>query len=214
MQFSDPKVAEVFAEYRSRAESDQRLMAELGPAGFARRDEFLLPVGEDVGNLLHALVLAHRPKRILELGTSYGYSTLILADAARAIGAKVTTMELADYKQAYALERLTRAGLADHVDLRCGDAVAMIAADSGPFDFVLLDIWKDLYLPCFEAFYPKLSEEGIVAADNMIEPVGARESVRIYRAAVQAKGDMQQVLLPAGQGIELAVKWSAGNDKL
>lgn len=214
MHFSDPKVAEVFAEYRSRAESDQRLMAELGPAGYARRDEFLLPVGEDVGNLLHALVLAHRPRRILELGTSYGYSTLILADAARTVGAQLITMELADYKQAYALERLTRAGLADHVDLRCGDAVAMIAADAGPFDFVLLDIWKDLYLPCFEAFYPKLSEEGIVAADNMIEPVGARESVRIYRAAVQAKGDMQQVLLPAGQGIELALKWSAGNAKL
>lgn len=214
MQFSDPKVAEVFAEYRTRAAVDQRLMAELGPAGFARRDEFLLPVGEDVGGLLHALVLAHRPRRILELGTSYGYSTLILADAARAVGAQVITMELADYKQAYALERLTRAGLADQVDLRCGDAVAMIGADAGPFDFVLLDIWKDLYLPCFEAFYPKLSEEAIVAADNMIEPVGARESVRIYRAAVQAKGDMQQVLLPAGQGIELAVKWSASNAKL
>jgi predicted O-methyltransferase YrrM len=214
MLFSDPKVAEVFAEYQTRAEADQRLMAELGAAGRARRDEFLLPVGEDVGNLLHALVLAHRPRRILELGTSYGYSTLILADAARAVGARVTTMELADYKQAYALERLQRAGLADHVDLRCGDAVAMIQADPGPFDFVLLDIWKDLYLPCFEAFYPKLSEEAIVAADNMIEPVGARESVRIYRAAVQAKGDMQQVLLPAGQGIELALKWSAGNAKL
>lgn len=214
MLFSDPKVAEVFAEYRARAAADQRLMAELGPAGYARRDEFLLPVGEDVGGLLHALVLAHRPRRILELGTSYGYSTLILADAARAVGAQLVTMELADYKQAYALERLQRAGLADHVDLRCGDAVAMIAADSGPFDFVLLDIWKDLYLPCFEAFYPKLSEEGIVAADNMIEPVGARESVREYRAAVQAKGDMQQVLLPAGQGIELALKWSVGNTKL
>lgn len=214
MLFSDPRVAEVFAEYQTRAEADQRLMAELGAAGRARRDEFLLPVGEDVGNLLHALVLAHRPRRILELGTSYGYSTLILADAARAVGARVTTMELADYKQAYALERLTRAGLADHVDLRCGDAVAMIQADPSPFDFVLLDIWKDLYLPCFEAFYPKLSEEAIVAADNMIEPVGARESVRIYRAAVQAKGDMQQVLLPAGQGIELALKWSAGNAKL
>lgn len=214
MLFSDPKVAEVFAEYRARAAADQRLMAELGPAGYARRDEFLLPVGEDVGGLLHALVLAHRPRRILELGTSYGYSTLILADAARAVGAQLITMELADYKQAYALERLQRAGLADHVDLRCGDAVAMIAADPGPFDFVLLDIWKDLYLPCFEAFYPKLSEEGIVAADNMIEPVGARESVREYRAAVQAKGDMQQVLLPAGQGIELALKWSVGNTKL
>ena len=86
MLFSDPRVAEVFAEYQTRAEADQRLMAELGAAGRARRDEFLLPVGEDVGNLLHALVLAHRPRRILELGTSYGYSTLILADAARAVG--------------------------------------------------------------------------------------------------------------------------------
>lgn len=214
MIFADPKVQAVFDEYEVRAQSDGQMLADLGPAGFARRDEFLLPVGKEAAAVLHALIVARRPRRILELGTSYGYSTLVLAHAAREVGGQLVTMELADYKQAYALERLTRAGLADHVDLRCGDAVAMIAADPGPFDFVLLDIWKDLYLPCFEAFYPKLSEEGIVAADNMIEPVGARESVRIYRAAVQAKGDMQQVLLPAGQGIELAVKWSAGNDKL
>lgn len=214
MIFSDERVAEVFAEYRARAEADQQRMAALGPAGFARRDEFLLPVGEEVGCLLHALVLAHRPRRILELGTSYGYSTLILADAARTVGAQLITMELADYKQAYAAERLERAGLAAQVDLRCGDAVAMIGQDPGPFDFVLLDIWKELYLPCFQAFHHKLSEEGIVAADNMIDPPGHRDSVREYRAAVRASGDMQQVLLPAGQGIELAVKWSAGNAKL
>ena len=73
---------------------------------------------------LHALVLARKPKRILELGTSYGYSTLFLADAAKAVGAAVVTMELADYKQAYAKDRLTDAGLADVVDFRCGDAVA------------------------------------------------------------------------------------------
>ena len=116
MTFTDPKVAGVFADYAVREAADGARMRDLGPAGFAIRDEFLLPVGPEVGAFLHALILARRPQRILELGTSYGYSTLFLADAARAVGAQVITMELADYKQAYPLEQLEKAGLADVVD--------------------------------------------------------------------------------------------------
>lgn len=214
MPFTDPQVAAVFARYAAREQADNALMRELGPTGFARRDEFLLPVGPEVGTFLHALVLARRPRRILELGTSYGYSTLFLADAARAVGAQVVTMELADYKQAHAREQLAEAGLADVVDFRLGDAVALTRADPGTFDFALLDIWKELYLPCFEALYPKLDEEAVICADNMISPEMARPEVRQYRAAVQAKADLQTALLPIGQGIELSVRWSAGNAKL
>jgi predicted O-methyltransferase YrrM len=214
MTFTDPKVAAVFARYAAREAADNARFRELGPAAFKIRDEFLLPVGPEVGGFLHALILARRPQRILELGTSYGYSTLFLADAARAVGARVVTMDLADYKQAHAREQLTEAGLADVVDFRCGDAVAMTAEDPGPFDFALLDIWKELYLPCFEALYPKLAEEAVICADNMISPEIARPEVRQYRAAVQARPDLQTALLPIGQGIELTVKWSAGNGKL
>ncbi len=214
MNFTDPKVATVFARYDAREQADTARMQDLGRAAFEIRDEFLLPVGPEVGAFLHALILARRPRRILELGTSYGYSTLFLADAARAVGAQVVTMELADYKQAHAREQLAEAGLADVVDFRLGDAVAMTAEDAGPFDFALLDIWKELYLPCFEALYPKLSDEGVICADNMITPEVARPEVRQYRAAVQAKPDLQTALLPIGQGIELTVRWSAGNAKL
>jgi predicted O-methyltransferase YrrM len=214
MMFFDPKVQTVFETYRARQIADEQRMRELGPAGFARRDEFLLPVGEEVGRLLHALILARRPARILELGTSYGYSTLFMADAARQVGARMVTMELADYKQAHAREQLTQAGLADVVDFRLGDAVAMTRDDPGTFDFALLDIWKELYLPCFEALYPKLAEEGVICADNMIEPAMARPEVRQYREAVRAMPDLQTALLPIGQGIEISVKWSAGNPKL
>ena len=214
MNFTDPKVAAVYAGYAAREQSDAARMRELGPAGFAVRDEFLLPVGPEVGAFLHALILARRPRRILELGTSYGYSTLFLADAARAVGARVVTMELADYKQAHARAQLDQAGLADVVEFRLGDAVQMTRDDRGTFDFVLLDIWKELYLPCFEALYPKLSEEGVICADNMVEPAMARPEVRQYRAAVQARPDLQTALLPIGQGIELSVRWSAGNAKL
>ena len=214
MIFADPKVQEVFAEYEERAAADGAVQASLGRAAIERRDEFLLPVGREVAAFLHALILARRPRRILELGTSYGYSTLVLADAARAVGAQMVTMELADYKQAYARERLERAGLLAHVDMRCGDAVAILAEDKGEWDFVLLDIWKDLYQPCLEAFYPQLADEGIICSDNMIEPAGARPSVRLYRDAIRAKPDLQTALLPIGQGIELSVRWSAGNAKL
>lgn len=214
MTFTDPRVAMVFDTYLAREAADRARMQELGSAGFAIRDEFLLPVGEDVGRFIHALVLAHKPRRILELGTSYGYSTLFLADAARTIGATVVTMELADYKQAYARDRLTAAGLADVVDFRCGDALALLGVDEGPWDLVLLDIWKDLYLPCFEAFYPKLAEEAVIVSDNIVEPAFDRPSVRLYRQAVRSMADLQTTLLPIGSGIELSVKWSEGNPKL
>jgi predicted O-methyltransferase YrrM len=214
MHFSDPAVAQVHAGYAERLAGEQARMAAMGDEMFAHRDEFLLPVGPEVGWFLHCLILARRPARILELGTSYGYSTLFLADAAREVGADLITMDLADYKQAEARANIERAGLSDVVDFRLGDAVALIHADPGPFDLVLLDIWKDLYVPCLEAFYPKLSDEGIVAADNMIEPEMAREDVRKYRAAIRALPNMQTALLPIGSGIELSVKWPAGSAKL
>lgn len=214
MNFTDPRVAAVFETYRQREAEDQTRMRAMGPAGFAVRDEFLLPIGEEVGAVLHALVVGRRPRVILELGTSYGYSTLILADAARRVGARVISMELADYKQAFARARLEEAGLESVVDLRCGDALALLAEEAGPFDFVLLDIWKDLYVPCLEAVYPKLAEEALIAADNVIDPPMAREDMRAYRAAVAGLPALTSALLPIGQGIELSVKWSAGNPKL
>ena len=212
MTFSDAAVAEVFARYEQRRADEQPRWAS--PGRGARLDEFLLSVGPEAAWFLHSLIVARRPARILELGTSYGYSTLFLADAARQVGGRLITMEVADYKQDEARAKIEAPGLAECVEFRLGDAVAMIAADPGPFDFVLLDIWKDLYVPCLEAIRPKLSEEGVIAADNMINPAEARADARRYRAAVAALPDMQTALLPVGSGIELSVRWSADNPNL
>ena len=214
MNFSIPAVDEVFAEYEKRNTDERAKVASLGSRLFEHRDEFLLPVGREVGWFLHNLILAKRPSRVLELGTSYGYSTLFLADAVTQVGGTLITMELAGYKQAAARTMIERAGIAAAVDFRLGDAAALINADAGPFDLVLLDIWKDFYVPCLRAFYPKLADEGIIAADNMIEPAVVREDVRKYRAAVGSLPDMQTTLLPIGSGIELSVKWSSANKKL
>ena len=98
----DERVEAVLAEYHERA-------AREAQDPDLSRDERLLPVGPEVGRFLNGLIKGAKASRILEIGTSYGYSGVWLAEAAAAIGGKVISLDLADYKQAYARERLERA---------------------------------------------------------------------------------------------------------
>lgn len=207
----DAKFDHVLAQYNQRIETEDQLWRTESPGAlFARRDEFLLPVGENVGRFLHALIIARGARMIVELGTSYGYSTLFLADAAHRTGGKVHSYELSAHKQDYARAQLDKAGLADHGEWHLGDAVALLDELADGVDFVLIDLWKELYIPCFEKIYPKLSANGVIAADNMIEPAMSRPDADAYRAAVGARADLQSVLLPIGSGIELSCLWRKG----
>lgn len=203
----DAAFEHVHATYRKRMAEENALAAGLsGPEMYVRRNEFLLPVGEEVAALLQNLVIGLRAQVIVEVGTSYGYSTLFLAAAARHVGGKLITYEIAAEKQAYAREQIAAAGLSDVVEWRLGDAVALLSSQPGPVDFVLLDLWKDLYVPCFDALYPKLAPHGVIVADNMLFPEMSRADAAVYRAAVRAKEDMQAVLLPIGQGIDVSCR--------
>jgi predicted O-methyltransferase YrrM len=197
----DAAVEKVFADY------DKRFADEAAGHVDGRRltgEDRSLPIGPEAGALLNLLIRALAPKRILELGTSNGYSTLWLAEAARAIGGKVITVDELEKKQAYARTALDKAGLAGTVEFHNGDALDLLKKLPGPFDFVLLDIWKDLYVACLDLFYPKLAPGAIVAADNMVQPSSSHAETAAYRRAVRAKAQMQSLLLPVGQGIELS----------
>ena len=197
----------VLLTYKDRMHEEQVKASSLpGPEMFARRDEFLLSVGEDVATLLQDFIIGLRPKVIVELGTSYGYSTLFLAAAARQVGGRVFTYEIAPAKQAYAQGQLAAAELSDVVEWRLGDAVALLSDQIGPVDFVLMDLWKELYVPCFDALYPKLAVNGVIVADNMLFPEVYRQEAAVYRAAVRSRKDMQAVLLPMGQGIDVSCR--------
>jgi predicted O-methyltransferase YrrM len=80
--------------------------------------------------------------------------------------------------------------------------VELIGQLPSGIDFVLLDLWKDLYVPCLEAFFPKLNPGAIIVADNMTMPGG--EEVAAYGRAVRAKSGITSVLLPVGSGIEVS----------
>src|SRR5687767_4442176 len=100
----DRAVWDVLAEYHLRMESELPRLREAGQAGTLGPiiDEFLLPVGPESGRLINILAKSLKTPTILELGTSYGYSTIWLAEAARASGGRVVTMELSEKKVAYA----------------------------------------------------------------------------------------------------------------
>jgi predicted O-methyltransferase YrrM len=201
----DPKVAAVIADYEARADREHALLDGLLSANSRKDiDELLLPVGPATAALLSILIRESEARAILEVGTSYGYSTVWLADAARATGGLVTTLELHPRKVEYARTQLARAGLAEFVDFRVGDALATLHSLPGPFDFVLIDLWKDLYVASFDAIYPKLADGALIVADNMIFPERARPDAESYRRHVRAARDVTSVLLPVGSGIELS----------
>lgn len=201
---TDAKILAVLDLYNTRM-ADERRARQENPAlmqGIGWRDTQLLTVGEEVGIFLNIIAKGLEKPRILEIGTSYGYSGIWLAEAARATGGRLITLELHDYKSNHAREMAERAGLAEHVDFLVGDAVELIEELPGTFDLILLDLWKDMYVPCLEAFYPRLNPGAIVIADNMIVPGGPE--VDRYGRAVRAKAGITSVLLPVGQGIEVS----------
>jgi predicted O-methyltransferase YrrM len=201
----EPAVWAVIEDYEARAQREQELWERLSEEDVRRRlDEFLLPVGRATGTLINLIVKEGAARRILEVGSSYGYSTTWLAEAARAIDGKVTSLELRAAKADYARAQLARAGLESFVEFRVGDALASLAQLTGPFDFVLIDLWKDLYVPVFELLQTKLAPGAILVADNMLYPESARPHAQAYRERVRTTGDMSSVLLAVGNGLEVS----------
>jgi predicted O-methyltransferase YrrM len=201
----DRAVQQVFDEYDARSAAEEKRWRELEWNNFViERDQFLLAVGPAPGQLMNLLIKQAKSKVILEIGTSYGYSTLWLAEAARETHGRVITLELHSDKQQYAQERMKRAGLADFVEFRLGDALQSLQNLETNVDFVLLDLWKDLYVPCFKTFHAKLNPGAIVVADNMLFPESSRTHASAYRQHVRSQADMQSILLPVGSGLEVS----------
>lgn len=196
----DDKVASVLDTYHERIARERKEREGKNSSDFL--DKHMLSVGPDTGPFINLIARSMDAPHILEIGTSFGYSGIWLAEAARAAGGRVTTLEIDPAKSAHAKVMADKAGLADYIEFQVGDAVELIGNLSSGVDFVLLDLWKDMYVPCLEAFFPKLNPGAIIIADNMIYPGG--DSVERYGKAVRAKPGISSVLLPVGTGLEVS----------
>lgn len=162
-----------------------------------------IPISPDQGNLLYLTARSIDAKTIVEFGTSFGISALYLAAAARANGGRFIGSEKESNKIAAARSNLAAAGLDQVSEVRAGDAMQTLADIDGPIDLVLLDGWKELYLPMLQMLRPKLRRGSVVFADNIF--TFPRE-LAPYVAYVRDPGHgFESTTVPLGHGLETSV---------
>ena len=185
------------------------MLARLGEENDARetaRTRRMLNITRDTGRLLWILVRATGATRILEVGTSNAFSTIWLADAARAGGGRVTTLEHDAGKIALARANLAQAHVADVVDIVEGEAARTLATLPGPFDVVFLDADRASYPTYLELVVPKLRAGGVLIADNATSHA---HELHEYLVRVKSHPQLFAVTVPIGNGEEIAVKVGA-----
>jgi len=169
----------------------------------APRGQRLRQITPDVGRFLHTLVLATRPRAIVEIGTSGGYSTVWLATAARAVGAAVVTLEIDPEKVRQATANLRHAGLDGVVTVVQGDAFDYLRDRRDPLDFVFLDAEKEDYAAFLDLIVPLLPAGGLLIADNLISHA---QELAEFRRRAETDPRLSAVVVPIGRGELLAAK--------
>lgn len=170
-------------------------------------EDVYMPVSAEGGRLLYALTRATRPQTVVEFGTSFGISTIFLAAGVVDNGTgQVFSTELSATKVSAARANLRQAGVDSPVTVLAGDARETLAGVPGPIGLVLLDGWKDLYLPVLHLLEPRLVPGALVVADDSTFP-----SVADYLAYVRdpAHGYVT-VSFPVEDGMEIS-SWTGGS---
>jgi predicted O-methyltransferase YrrM len=198
---NDPK-----ALARIKAEADARHGGQrYAPALLPLFDDVYMPVPPEVGQLLYLLTRSKRPKTIVEVGTSFGVSAIHFAAALKDNGqGRLIAAELSHKKVEAARANLETAGLADLVEIYAGDAFETLKSLDPKIDLLLLDCWKDGYLPMLKFLEAKLAPGALVIGDDTkLFP----ERLAAYLAYVRdPKNGYLSVDLPLGDGVEISLK--------
>ena len=180
---------------------------EANDAATNERPRRMLNITRDTGEFLFVIVRATLARRVLEIGTSNGYSTLWLADAARGIGGSVTTVEFADYKIRLASANFARSGLSPFITLVHDDAGHLLQrSDEGVYDLIFLDSERQEYSGWWLHLRRVLRSGGLLIVDNATSHV---EQMAPFVALVTADPAFATCLVPVGNGEFLALKTSS-----
>jgi predicted O-methyltransferase YrrM len=183
---TDPRIStlldRLYAEADASSEKFKRSMAQMSPEELAAwrsnaadyrtlylaAKDVYLAAHRSTARLLYILARSQHARTIVELGTSFGNSTVHLAAAVRDNGGGIVIgSEFEPGKVAHARRNITEAGLADVVDIREGDALDTLAHEIPPgVDLVFLDGAKTLYLPVLRLLEARLSGGALIVADN------------------------------------------------
>ena len=177
---------------------------ESNDAVHSERSQRMLNITRETGEFLSVLVRAMSARRVLEIGTSNGYSTLWLAEAARAVGGLVTTIEISEFKVKLASDNFSRAELSSVIHLIHDDAGhALGRLEPNTFDLVFLDSERNEYPGWWLHIRHVLRPGGLLVVDNA---TSHPEQMAPFIALVKADVTFTTTLVPVGNGEFLAVK--------
>jgi predicted O-methyltransferase YrrM len=209
MTFVVPEEIDAYAAGHTTAPTD--LLARLADETRATLDAPQMLTGTVEGRFLEFMVFATRAKRVLEFGTFSGYSSISMA-AALPPGGHIDTCEIEEKHAAVAQRYIDEAGYSDRITIHLGPGVETVERLEGEFDFVFIDADKPNYVNYYEAVLPRLSERGIIAADNTLwsgrvldesEQSEGTVAIRAFNEHVRNDDRVVSVMLTIRDGVTL-----------
>jgi caffeoyl-CoA O-methyltransferase len=200
-----PDEIEAYAERYTTARWDG--FDRLGAETEVTRQDHVMMVGAVEGAFLSFLVFMTRAKRVLELGTFTGWSSIAMARALPPDGS-IVTCDVNEEMTAVARRYAEEAGVADRIDFRVGPGIETLATLDGPFDLAFIDADKEGYVDYYEAILPKMSPGGVIGADNTLFGSGGpndeiTEAISAFNEHVLDDDRVEAVLLPIRDGLTL-----------
>lgn len=169
----------------------------------------------EVAQFMQTLLHLHKPKRILEIGTAIGYSASIMAEVME--NGEIVSIEIRESSREMALKNVAKMPTNVTFDLRLGDALEVIPAIEGKFDFIFIDASKGHYLEFLDLCLSKLNVGGLIVSDNILykgmiadqKLVERRKKtivkrMRNYLSELNALENLQTSIIPIGDGVALS----------
>ncbi|HYA61149.1 MAG TPA: O-methyltransferase [Candidatus Acidoferrum sp.] len=179
--------------------------------------EFGIVVDDDVSRMLYVLTRLTHARRILEIGTSIGYSTVSIANAIKGYDGKIFTIEYDQQVAQQAMRNFERAGVAHNIEVKIGDALEIVPRTQEQFDLIFQDVGdKELYPLLFDDCIRLLKPGGLFLAEDTLFPVMELSAswahsvtpIQKFNEMVAESSFLESTILPVGDGLTVAVKMS------
>jgi len=177
------------------------------------KEQSISIIGPLVGRLLYQMAVMIGARRVFEMGSAIGYSTIWLA---RAVGpeGKVYYSDGSESNAARARTFLERAGVADRVEVRVGDALDLLRASEGTFDIIFNDVDKQDYPQVFDMAWSRIRQGGLLITDNALwggrvaEPSDDEwtRAIQEYNKKAYGSDDIWTTIIPLRDGVAISVK--------
>jgi len=196
-------IGERFEEYAERYTTPALgVFAELAEETRRTQTSPEMMVGPVEGAFLSFVVSTKQPRRVLEIGTFTGWSSIAMALALPS-GGTIVTCDVSEERSAIARRYAEKAGVGDRIEYRIGPALETLATIDGPLDLVFIDADKGGYVDYYEASLPKLADDGLILADNTLYGVDGHDAISGFNEHVMDDERVECVLVTIREGVTL-----------